>query len=121
MTRSDHQRIGALGERLAADHLRRDVMRVLDRNWRCRAGELDIVAADASCVVFCEVKTRRSVRFGGPLSAVTTDKANRLKRLAKLWQRERRPRSGARRFDVVCVWLSRDERFAAIRHRKGAL
>ncbi|WP_035697044.1 YraN family protein, partial [Glycomyces tenuis] len=62
---SPHE-LGRLGERFAAAHLRRDRMQVLDRNWRHRQGELDLIARQADVVVFCEVKTRRSRRYGGP-------------------------------------------------------
>ena len=57
-------------------------MEVLDRNWRCEHGEVDVVARDGDCVVFCEVKTRRSSGFGEPVEAVTFAKAMRLRRLA---------------------------------------
>lgn len=65
--------VGEYGERLAAEHLRADGMRVLDRRWRCSTGEIDIVAVDGRCLVVCEVKTRRSVVAGFPVEAVTHD------------------------------------------------
>ena len=79
--------IGALGERLAVEHLQSLGLRVLDRNWRCRYGELDVIAADDAgrIVVFVEVKTRTSDRFGGVEQAVTPEKVRRLRRLAGLW------------------------------------
>jgi putative endonuclease len=58
---------------------------VLDRNWRCSAGELDLVVARGRTIVFCEVKTRRSDAFGTPAEAVTPRKQQRLRRLALLW------------------------------------
>src|SRR3954453_22932911 len=61
---------GAHGERIAAAYLTDAGLRVLDRNWRCRDGELDIVARDGDALVFCEVKTRRAVGFGHPVEAV---------------------------------------------------
>src|SRR5680860_1434161 len=72
------QAVGRYGERVAVDRLERAGMRVLDRNWRCEEGELDIVALDGGCVVAVEVKTRRSLACGHPFDAVTPVKARRL-------------------------------------------
>jgi putative endonuclease len=77
--------LGVHGERIAAAYLTDSGLRLLDRNWRCREGELDIVAHDGRKPIVCEVKTRRSARFGDPLEAITTDKAARLRRLAWRW------------------------------------
>ena len=59
--------------------------RILDRNWRCADGEIDIVAADRRMLVVCEVKTRSECRFGTPLEAITRQKLRRLRRLAVRW------------------------------------
>ena len=87
MTSLSRAEIGALGERLAVDHLTSLGLRVLTRNWRCRYGELDVIAADdtARTVVFVLVKTRTSDQFGGVSQAVTPVKVRRLRRLAALW------------------------------------
>lgn len=77
--------IGDHGEDLACAHLVTLGWQVLDRNWRCAAGELDVVAREGPLIVFCEVKTRRSVRYGAPVEAVGHDKARRLRRLAWAW------------------------------------
>ena len=79
--------LGALGEQLAVDHLAALGLRVIDRNWRCRYGELDVIAVepDARVVVFVEVKTRTTDQFGGVAQAVTPQKVRRLRRLAGLW------------------------------------
>jgi putative endonuclease len=77
--------LGAYGEQLAARYLVDSGMRILDRNWRCDQGEIDIVAMDGSCLVIVEVKTRRSLAFGAPVEAVTAVKAARLRRLAACW------------------------------------
>ena len=77
--------VGAYGERLAARYLVESGMRILDRNWRCDQGEVDIVALDGTCLVIVEVKTRRSLVFGSPAEAVTAAKAARLRRLAGCW------------------------------------
>jgi putative endonuclease len=77
--------VGAYGERIAARYLAESGMRILDRNWRCDQGEIDIVAMDGTCLVIVEVKTRRSLMFGSPVEAVTAVKAARLRRLAGCW------------------------------------
>jgi putative endonuclease len=65
-------------------------MEILDRNWRCGQGEIDIVAMDGACLVIVEVKTRRTLAFGAPVEAVTAVKAARLSRLASCWLTENR-------------------------------
>ena len=82
--------LGAYGERLAARYLAESGMQILDRNWRCDQGEVDIVAMDDRCLVVVEVKTRRSLAFGPPVEAVTAAKAARLRRLAGCWLAEHR-------------------------------
>ena len=84
MTSLTRAEIGALGENLAVEHLTSLGLQVLDRNWRCRYGELDIIAADDAprTAVFVEVKTRTSDLFGGVEQAVTPEKVRRLRRLA---------------------------------------
>lgn len=77
--------LGRRGEELAAQHVTARGMVVLDRNWRCPQGEIDLVARDGDEVVFIEVKTRAGVGFGHPLEAITFAKLARLKRLAAAW------------------------------------
>ena len=77
--------VGAYGERLAARYLAESGLEILDRNWRCDQGEIDIVALDDGCLVIVEVKTRRTLAFGSPVEAVTAVKAARLRRLACCW------------------------------------
>jgi putative endonuclease len=95
--------VGDFGERVACRYLTAQGLTVLDRNWRCPAGEIDIVAKDADVVVVCEVKTRSDTRFGTPLEAITASKANRLYRLGRLWIGEHDVDSSALRIDVVAV------------------
>lgn len=103
--------LGRYGEDLAARRLRQSGMVVLERNWRCPAGEIDIVARDRDALVICEVKTRRLGDFEHPMAAVTPAKAARLRRLASRWLTERwlarygRPPVGGVRVDVVGVLL----------------
>jgi putative endonuclease len=115
--------VGRFGEDLAAQRLTAGGMVVLDRNWRCRDGELDIVGRDGECVVFVEVKTRSTSFFGDPAEAVTARKAARLRRLAVRWLDEHRDLLDGwppMRFDVVSVVRSArgGVEFA---HLKGAI
>jgi putative endonuclease len=101
--------IGALGEQLAVDHLTSLGLRVLARNWRCRYGELDVIAseADGRTVVFVEVKTRTTDKFGGVAEAVPPDKVRRLRRLAGLWLAGQDTRWAKVRIDVIGVRIGR--------------
>ncbi len=96
--------VGRFGEQRAADQLQSAGMQILDRNWRCPDGELDIVARDGADLVFVEVKTRSTLAFGEPAEAVTAAKAARIRRLAMRWLAERwdGPRLEIR-FDIVSV------------------
>lgn len=96
--------VGEHGEQLACDHLISAGYQVIDRNWRCRHGEVDIIARDGGWLVFCEVKTRRSERFGAPIEAVTPVKAARLRRLVMAWLEEHGA-VGAVRIDVIGIVL----------------
>jgi len=104
--------VGRYGEQLAVDHLQAAGLSVLARNWRCREGELDIVARDGDQLVFVEVKTRSSLAFGAPAEAVDRVKAARIRQVALRWIAAERARDSgafwsAVRFDVVSVLRSR--------------
>ena len=105
MTTTARQRsaLGAYGEALAARHLTEQGMVVLDRNWRCDAGELDLVLRDGRVLVVCEVKTRSSLAFGTPIEAVTEQKAARLRRLAARWLADHEVHPDEVRIDIVGV------------------
>lgn len=120
MTSLTRAEIGALGEQLAVDHLESLGLRVLIRNWRCRYGELDVIAADDATrvVVFVEVKTRTSDQFGGVAQAVTPDKVRRLRRLAGLWLATQDGSWAAVRIDVIGVRIGR-RRSPEITHLQG--
>ncbi|HEX6310452.1 MAG TPA: YraN family protein [Acidimicrobiia bacterium] len=94
--------LGRAGEAAVAAWYEAAGYDVLDRNWRCPAGELDLVVARDRTIVFCEVKTRRSGAFGTPAEAVTVEKQRRLRRLALHWLGERGVH-GDLRFDVAAV------------------
>jgi putative endonuclease len=97
--------LGRRGEELAARHLADDGYQLLARNWRCAAGEIDIVAADGDALVVIEVKTRTSTAFGTPADAITRRKAGKLRELALTWLSEHPGAGRAVRFDVVGVLL----------------
>lgn len=97
------QQLGRFGEAYAARYLADLGMVVLDRNWRCPAGEIDLVLRDGDVLVVCEVKTRSSEAFGSALEAVTAQKAARLRRLAARWLAEHRLRPDDVRIDLVGV------------------
>lgn len=113
--------LGRYGEDLACRALREDGLEVLARNWRCPAGEIDIVAAAAGVLVVCEVKTRTSDVFGLPEEAVTYSKLRRLRGLAVQWladQGEGRDAYERIRLDVVAVVVPK-RGAAQVRHLKG--
>jgi putative endonuclease len=95
--------LGRRGEDLAVEYLQRQGLVVLSRNWRCRDGELDVVATDFARLVVCEVKTRSSTAFGLPAEAVTHDKAARIRRITQSWLTMHQVRWCEIRFDVVAV------------------
>jgi putative endonuclease len=95
--------LGAAGEARAAAWYRTRGYRVVARNWRCRDGELDLVVARGRLLVFVEVKTRRTDRFGSPLEAVTWQKQQRLRRLALRYLEATGTSARALRFDVVAI------------------
>lgn len=97
--------VGRRGEELAARHLVGAGMQLLDRNWRCRAGEVDIVVRDGPAVVFVEVRTRRTIRLGGPLESVTPAKVARMARVAQSWLACYGPFRGQVRLDVLGLLL----------------
>jgi len=113
--------LGRYGEQVAADHLVAAGMVLLDRNWRCREGELDLVARDVDgTVVFVEVKTRSGTGFGEPSEAVGRVKAARVRALALRWLAQGRPAgAGELRFDVVSI-VRRRGSGPVITHLRGA-
>jgi putative endonuclease len=117
------QRLGQTGETLAAQHLTRRGFRILERNYRTRWGELDIVAFNGRELVFCEVKTRRAdLGRAWPLESVHPRKRRQVRRMASSWLRERpdRPYARAIRFDAIGVLLDGGGRLMTLEHLEGA-
>ena len=110
--------LGSYGERVAAQRLVEQGMVLIERNWRCALGEVDLVLRDGDVLVFCEVKTRSSAAYGHPLEAVTAVKGERLRRLASRWVEEHGVDPPQIRIDLVGVLLA--ERGAAqVEHVQG--
>lgn len=112
--------LGRAGEDYAVEYLRSQGFVVIERNWRCRAGELDVVAFDEAndTLVVVEVKTRSSTSFGRPVEAVTRLKAARLRQLAHAWLREHPVAVAEVRIDVVGI-LVRPRSAPVVEHIRG--
>lgn len=101
--------LGAAGEAAAADFLSRQGYTILERNYRCPAGEVDLVALERGTLVFVEVKTRRRNDFGSPFEAVDARKQRRMERAAVHYISHRRLHSRDARFDVIGVYWENDQ------------
>ncbi len=119
--------LGERGERIAAEHLTCAGYTILAANFRTRFGELDLVAANARCLVFCEVKTRiAGTRRGpaGPLDAIGPRKRARVRAMAREWLASSvasdRPRLPELRFDAIGILMSRSGRLVALDHVEDA-
>ena len=113
------RRLGAHGEDLAAAALRRKGMRIIERNFRCRLGEIDVVAEDGETVVFVEVKGKSGPNFGRPEEMVTPAKQRRLTALARHYLQRRQWHRRPARFDVVAIcW--KDSRRRRVTHYRNA-
>jgi putative endonuclease len=103
------KQLGVRGEDLGCAELERQGLRVLERNWRCRLGEIDIVAAEIGeyglTLVFCEVKCRSGLRFGHPLEAIAFAKRRTLRQLAAMWIRQHDLKASTIRLDAIGVVL----------------
>lgn len=110
--------LGAYGESVAARHLVEQGMVVLDRNWRCDEGELDVVLRDGPTLVACEVKTRTTLDHGTPHEAVTEEKLDRLRRLVQRWIDAHGVHPPERRIDLVAV-LQPGKGRALVEHVRG--
>jgi len=113
---TSRRQLGAFGERVAAAHLQAKGYRILERNYRRREGEIDIVAARGDCLVFVEVRARRGQERGSALESVSPAKGARLAVLAEAYCQERPDLPAERRIDVVAVELSPAGRLLRIQH-----
>ena len=113
-----NRRSGAWGEELALHYLTRRGFALIERNYRTRYGELDLILRDGNTLVFAEVKLRRGVAFGDPLEAVTPRKQAAIRALAEQYLSEREPHFDALRFDVVGILIGQGQ--PRIAHIKDA-
>ncbi len=128
MSADRRRTLGEMGERLAEGHLVQRGYDIVTRNARTRFGELDLIAADHRCLVFCEVKTRVAGGRSGPataLEAIGPQKQRRLKRLARDWLGEHRagpdrPGRDELRFDAIGVTVDASGELVALEHLEGA-
>jgi putative endonuclease len=122
MSTDPRRHLGEAGEQLAAEHLERLGYAIVERNFRTRWGELDIIAFDGRTLAFCEVKTRRAGGPGTPFDAVGPGKQTRVRRMAGRWLAERRdrPRAAQLRFDAIGVTFDRGGRLLALEHLEAA-
>ncbi len=102
--------LGREGEDLAFKALKKEGYKIIDRNVTSPAGEIDLIAREGGAIVFVEVKTRSSARFGSPQAAVDLWKQRRLTRLAMEWLQRHRLTNSPARFDVVSIQLAQDGR-----------
>ena len=109
--------LGARGEDAAVAFLTASGIEVVERNWRCRYGELDIVAREGDSTLFVEVKTRSGTMFGTPEEAVTAAKQGRIRRLAGLWLIEQGGPFVPVRFDVIGVMIAAGGEPTVVHHR----
>ena len=99
--------LGKKGEELAVSHLKSLGYKIVERNFRCRLGEIDIIAYHGKTLVFVEVRTRKSCQFGSPLSSVAYRKQKKLITLAKFYMKKHRLFDRVARFDVVGITLDK--------------
>jgi len=110
--------LGKHGEDLAVHYLLSHGFELIERNWRCSQGEIDVIARHDDAVVFVEVKTRSSTAYGHPFEAITFSKMARMRRLAAAWCEQATSRPADIRIDAIAVIAPRDET-ARIEHLQG--
>jgi putative endonuclease len=118
MSTREGNAIGRIGEDVAASYLSRLGWEVIERNWRCADGEIDIIAREGSTLVVVEVKARRGNGYGQPIEAITTEKYLRLRRLTHLWLKGQERWEPLIRIDAIGVLVDRERR-CQVTHIRG--
>jgi putative endonuclease len=118
---SKRKEVGARGEKLAADYLKKRGYRIIQRNFRCREGEIDIIVQKGDCLVFVEVRTKKNTAFGTPEESVTLSKREKLISLANAYLQayDKPPQSW--RIDVVAVELGPNNKVSRLEHIENAV
>jgi putative endonuclease len=111
--------LGERGEAIAVAYLKGQKFTIVERNFRCKCGEVDIIARDGNAFVFIEVKARRTLAFGPPQLAVTPFKQRQISKAALTWLAKKRLHEASARFDVVAILL-REHQVPAIEHIRNA-
>ena len=114
---NERKKLGNRGEKIAANFLRKQGYRIIEKNYHSRLGEIDIVAKEGEFIVFTEVKTRRSTDFGLPEEALSYDKRRRLSKLALGYLAHRRIKDTNCRFDVVSILMD-NKKVSKVKHIK---
>lgn len=115
LNRLNHKSLGNYGEEIAAKMMTEKGCIILQRNFRCRFGEIDIVARDGDTIIFVEVKTRRNKRFGEAEEAVDYRKQKKIRQVAEYYLMMNRSKSQKCRFDVYSVYLDENKNPEEIR------
>lgn len=107
---------GNLGEKVAEEYLKRKGYKIIARQWKCKIGEADLIADDAGCLVFVEVKSRRTARFGAPEESITPDKFNKVAQVAEFYLLQKNLSEARYRIDGVGVFFDATTGTATVRH-----
>jgi putative endonuclease len=116
----ERRRLGQFGERVAAAHLEAEGYRIVERNFRCREGEIDIIVVKARSLVFVEVRTRRGSAMGGAADSLTPLKGARITAAAEAYCQRRLDLPEGRRIDVITIDLSPEGRVLRLEHIESA-
>ena len=117
----DNIKKGTIGEEAAVKHLKKKGYRVVERNYRTRYGEIDIICKEEPALVFVEVKTKTGERFGEPWEMVNKRKLGQIKRMATMYLKNKRLGEPLCRIDVVGVWLDESERVEKLEHWENVM
>lgn len=121
MTRR-RQRVGKAGEEAARSYLTGKGYRVIETNFRCPYGEMDLITFDGNVLVFVEVRTRTSDSFGIPAESITTEKLSRLKKTASFYMKTRYRQEVACRFDLIAIKMERGKMvLSSLRHYQNII
>lgn len=119
--KDDRKQLGKLGEEIAEAYLKSLKYRIVERNWRCRAGEMDIVAEHMETLIFIEVRTRRpSGRYGLAKESIDQRKQRKIREVAQYYLHRHHKYEQSLRFDVITVELKNDKLEPQIEHIQGA-
>jgi putative endonuclease len=118
---SKRKEVGAIGEKLAVDYLKKRGYKIIQRNYRWREGEIDIIAQKGESLVFVEVRTKKNTAFGTPEESVTLSKREKLISLANVYLQACDKQPPSWRIDVVAVELTRDNRVLRLEHIENAV